>query len=209
MIRTCKHCKKRFDISDKPKGWMANHSRWCDLNPKREQYNKDTAHMRAGITEESRKKQREGVKRAHQNGKYDHIKGTVNRHWLGRKHTEETKKLISEKARQSKHRRLKKGVVEYKGILLDSSWELALAKRLDELNVSWIRPEPIEWVDSKGLKRNYFPDFYLPEYEIYLDPKNPHAIKVQKKKIDALLEQHSNIIILDSLDKCSTYRPFS
>lgn len=205
MISACKHCKESFDISDKPKGWMANHSRWCDHNPKRDQYNKDTARMRAGITEESRKKQREGVKRAHQNGKYAHIKGSVNHHWLGKKHTEETKKLISEKARQSKHRRLKKGVVEYKGILLDSSWELALAKRLDELNIAWTRPEPIEWVDEKGMTRNYFPDFYLPEHNLYLDPKNPHAIVVQRKKIDILMKQYSNIVILDSLKKCESF----
>lgn len=38
----CKHCHKEFDISDKPKGWMANHSRWCELNPKRKNYGKES-----------------------------------------------------------------------------------------------------------------------------------------------------------------------
>jgi hypothetical protein len=37
-IKTCKHCKESFDILDKPKGWMANHVRWCHKNPPREAY---------------------------------------------------------------------------------------------------------------------------------------------------------------------------
>lgn len=34
----CKYCHKIFYLEDKSKGWMANHSRWCDLNPKRNDY---------------------------------------------------------------------------------------------------------------------------------------------------------------------------
>lgn len=34
-MRKCKHCLLSFDITDKPVGWMANHSRWCDKNPAR------------------------------------------------------------------------------------------------------------------------------------------------------------------------------
>lgn len=34
----CKHCNKEFDISDKPKGWMASHTRWCSENPKLASY---------------------------------------------------------------------------------------------------------------------------------------------------------------------------
>lgn len=33
MIRTCKHCSKTFNITNEPKGFMANHVRWCDENP--------------------------------------------------------------------------------------------------------------------------------------------------------------------------------
>ena len=38
MQRICKHCQISFDMTDKPKGWMANHSRWCEHNPKRADY---------------------------------------------------------------------------------------------------------------------------------------------------------------------------
>lgn len=34
----CKHCNKEFDTSNKSKGWMANHTRWCPSNPKLDSY---------------------------------------------------------------------------------------------------------------------------------------------------------------------------
>jgi len=189
----CKHCKKEFEKKE-----IANHSRWCDLNPKRSQYNKDLTKARAAkknfknqysygavCSEETKEKQR--------------LAST------GRTHTEETKQLLREKALASPHRRLKKGTVEYKGILLDSSWELELAKRLDELEIKWVRPDPIPWVDEEGVTHNYFPDFYLEDYDLFLDPKNPQAIKVQKKKLDSLLTQYKNIVIIDSIEKCKQY----
>lgn len=192
-MSVCKHCKKEFD-----KRAIANHSRWCDLNPKRSTYNKNLEKARAAkknfnnqftygavVSEETKQKQREAS--------------------TGKTHTEETKQLIKEKALASNHRRLKRGIVEYKGILLDSSWELALAKRLDELNIKWYRPDPIPWVDEEGITHNYFPDFYLPEHNKYLDPKNKHAIKVQEKKLKILLTQYKNIDIIDSLDGCRTF----
>lgn len=194
----CKHCQKEFDISDKSKGWMANHSRWCSENPKKDSYNKDLIKARSAkrnfnnqftygaiVSEATREKQR--------------VAST------GKRHTEKSKLLIKEKALASTHRRLRKGVVEYKGILLDSSWELALAKRLDELNIEWIRPDPLPWIDENGIIHNYFPDFYLPKYNRYIDPKNPHAAKVQDKKLKILLKQYKNIEIIDTLKKCENF----
>ena len=213
-IRVCKHCKKEFDISDKPSGWMANHSRWCDENPKRQEYVEklsknnnvgamNAAKKKSGIHNQYTKARIEGreIPESPMKGK----PGT----FLGRTHTEETKQLLREKALASPHRRLKKGVIEYKGILLDSSWELELAKRLDELEIKWVRPDPIHWVDKEGVTHNYFPDFYLEDYDLFLDPKNPQAIKVQKKKLDCLLTQYPNIVIIDSLEKCKQYMPRS
>lgn len=197
-IRECKHCKQKFDISDKSKGWMANHSRWCDLNPKRLIYNKNLEKARAAkinfnnqftygavVSKETKEKLRLAA--------------------IGKKHSDETKKLIREKALASPHRRLKKNTIEYKGILLDSSWELELAKRLDELGIEWYRPDPLQWIDENGIKHNYFPDFYLPKYDKYLDPKNKHAIKVQENKLKILFTQYKNIDIIDSLEGCKTF----
>ena len=84
-------------------------------------------------------------------------------------------------------------------VLLDSSWEERLAKLLDNKNIEWIRPkDTLKWVDKEGKSHNYFPDFYLPKYDVYLDPKNPQACRVQKEKLDIILEEYKNIIILHS-----------
>jgi hypothetical protein len=109
-------------------------------------------------------------------------------------------------ALESAHRRLKKNTIVYKGVLLDSSWELELAKRLDFLGISWIRPSPLKWVDGHGKSHNYFPDFYLPAFDLYLDPKNRFALIVQKEKLVKLKKQYKNIKILTSIEECKNFR---
>lgn len=205
----CEHCSERFDLSDKPKGWMANHSRWCKKNPKRAYYiGAVLGHARTKMSKKSIDRMREGIRKAHADGRYKdapqkRYQSKVRNGTLA--HSEETKNKIRQKALDSKHRRLKKGIVEYKGVLLDSSWELALAQRLDEQSIIWIRPNPIPWTDENGDIHNYFPDFYLPDHDMYLDPKNPHAVKVQEYKLKMLLTQYSNIYIIDSLEGCESF----
>ena len=197
----CKFCRVSFNNLNSSE--RANHTRWCSNNPARERYSKDLSKARAGITADSRVKQKIGISKAHADGRYEHCDRKT---FLGKTHSEHSKQLIREKALASPHRRLRKGVVEYNGILLDSSWELELAKRLDQLQIKWIRPKPIPWVDEDGIAHNYFSDFYLLDYDLYLDPKNPHAIKVQQKKLSRILTQYKNIIIIDSLDGCKNFK---
>lgn len=73
----------------------------------------------------------------------------------------------------------------YKGVMMDSSWEVKVAILLDELNIAWYRPsQPLHWTDSKNKSRKYFPDFYLKDFNLYLDPKNPIAFAKQQEKIN-------------------------
>jgi hypothetical protein len=209
-LSTCKHCKKQFDISLHPKGWMANHSRWCEKNPKRTEYV-----LRSGSAIFAMKNAREQSGRTNQfsTAKLDGLSVPVSPNkgkpgaFLGKTHSHETKKLMSERARNSNHRRLRRGMVEYNGVMLDSSWEVRMAKKLDSEKILWTRPEPIQYVDKEGLTRNYFPDFYLPEYNVFLDPKNPQAFLVQKDKIDCLTKQYDNIIFLHSIDEIDNFAP--
>lgn len=60
-------------------------------------------------------------------------------------------------------------------VLLESSWEEKLAVCLDALLIDWVRPEPIEWFDGER-HRLYYPDFFLPNVGLYLDPKNPTCL---------------------------------
>lgn len=74
---------------------------------------------------------------------------------------------------------------ENKDVLLESSWEVKFAKVLDKHSVHWVRPEPIKWFDSISNKdRLYYPDFYLKDYDLYFDPKNPYAMVKDKYKME-------------------------
>jgi hypothetical protein len=210
-VSKCKHCGAEFDVSVKPKGWMANHSRWCDANPKLAEYKligslnavaaMNQSRKHSGFTNQFTKAKLEGreVPESPSKGKVGY--------WAGKSHSAETKELISKKARASTHRRLRRGMVQYKGVWMDSSWEVRLAKRLDDMMVEWTRPDPIPYIDAEGKQRNYFPDFYLPAYDVYLDPKNPAAYENQKEKIKRLNEQYDNIIILTSVEAIDLYSP--
>ncbi len=70
-----------------------------------------------------------------------------------------------------------------KTVLLESSWELEIAQYLDEHKINWTRPKYIIWIDASGKQRNYYPDFYLPDYDLYLDPKNPWGMVHDEEKM--------------------------
>lgn len=74
-------------------------------------------------------------------------------------------------------------------IFLESSWEVKMAEWLDNNNIEWIRPNHIPWIDSNGKQRRYFPDFYLPKHNIYLDPKNSYQIKIGQEKLATISQK--------------------
>ena len=201
----CKHCKKEFEelsIANK-----ANHSRWCNDNPKRIEYTEKLISAREGI-----KNPRNQFVKAKDEGRtiVSTMKGKPSTR-KDYKHTPESLEKIREKALASDHRRLVKSTRSYTQVdgtqvLLDSSWEESLARRLDSLDVVWIRPaKPIQWVDVLGKTHNYFPDFYLPIQDLYLDPKNPHAAFVQKEKLDVIKIQLPNLRIITTLKECEEF----
>jgi hypothetical protein len=210
----CKHCLIEFEnLSSSEK---ANHSRWCKKNPDIEKYIQRLSKIRNNIASESRSRQSEKIKLLHESGRYfdapKKSRDTKTKNGtLNLKHTNETKQLLREKALNSTHRRILKSTRIYvkkdgTKILLDSSWEEALAKRLDNLCIDWIRPNPIKWMDKQGVQHNYFPDFYLPQYDIYLDPKNEQVYKLSLEKIQELSKILPNLIILKTLKECEEFK---
>jgi len=197
----CKHCLLEFEnFSNSQK---ANHSKWCDKNPKRSSYNKDLVKARAAKT---------NFRNQYSYGSVcsDETRGKISESSKGRKHSEETKEVLRQKALVSTHRRMLRSTRKYTQkdgtvVLLDSSWEEALAIRLDELNIQWIRPNSVKWVDTSGKSHNYFPDFYLVDYDIYLDPKNDQVYKISTEKINKVLEVLPNLRILRSLEECKNF----
>jgi predicted nucleic acid-binding Zn ribbon protein len=71
-----------------------------------------------------------------------------------------------------------------KVIKLQSTWELEIASLLDTMGIKWIRPKPIEWHDNRAIKHLYFPDFYLPDFDLYLDPKNHLVMQQDHEKME-------------------------
>ena len=124
----------------------------------------------------------------------------------GRKHTEETKKKLSELAK-------KRGFggwhtsrsFDYNGIRLDSSYELRFAEDLDKNKIKWSRPKPLLY-RLNGEEHRYYPDFYLDDYDVYVDTKNDYLINhvnpkygiTDVEKINLVSQQNNvKIYILD------------
>jgi hypothetical protein len=82
---------------------------------------------------------------------------------------------------------------KYSGVWMDSRWEVELAKWLDENKIEWIRDRKqcqFLWTDKVGNKRRYYPDFYLPRLDVYLDPKNKYLIGEDRYKIEKVIEEN-------------------
>lgn len=86
-----------------------------------------------------------------------------------------------------------------KQVCLQSTFELKCAEILNELNIQWIRPSYIKYDTKK-----YFPDFYLVDHDIYLDPKNNFLAIKDKDKIDRVCDQNDVTVIILTEEKLTT-----
>ena len=209
----CPYCQKELTVLSKNKG---NHIRWCKNNPKRNEYlnvlNKmhisNIGHIpwNKGLTVKTDSR----VAAGHQKVIDKYASGELKGSWCGRRHTEEMKKHLSEMALKSPHQRICKKTLPYTKtdgtiVNLDSSYERILAEWLDKHNIEWIRPEPLIWKDSKGITHHYFPDFYLPVKNVYIDPKNEYCFKAQSEKVSYIKEHYDNVIFLHDNELTNEY----
>jgi hypothetical protein len=194
--KSCQHCKKLiscsnilrhetacYKIANKPT--VAYICKWC--NKQLTSSNGLHGHIRIAHTERS------------EFSEYSKKGLSVIAKLPPRKHSIEAKERLSIQAiaRLSKVKFYSKRTV-YNGITLDSSYELTLAKSLDEYGIKWTRPD-------KGLKyfdgtqhRHYLPDFHLTDFNVYLDTKNDFLIKKDALKIKLATEQNSvSVIVVD------------
>lgn len=94
----------------------------------------------------------------------------------------------------------------YGGVVWDSTWEARLAKRLDELAITWIRPGKdlsIPYEDLNGRSRNYYPDFFLPAQNAFVEVKGYWSLD-SRHRVEQAQQKH-RIIILDSLKLIDTF----
>lgn len=88
-------------------------------------------------------------------------------------------------------------------VYLQSSFEIKVAIELDDNNIEWIRPKYIIWTDKNNINHRYYADFYLPKYNVYLDPKNSYLQIKDKEKIDSVEKQNNvKIFILSENELC-------
>ncbi len=64
-----------------------------------------------------------------------------------------------------------KSSIAYKGIILQSKWELQVAKYMDENNIKWERPIMGHEYTFESNTHLYFPDFYLIDCDTYIEVK--------------------------------------
>lgn len=174
----CKYCNKEC----KNKNSLANHERCCTSNPNRNYRN---GMLGKKGSNQFIKAKENGISITHP------MKGKS-----GKKLTEEQKKNLSIIAknrgfggyRENAGRSKKYKVLDSYGnfVVLQSSYELKCAEILNELDIKWLRPKSLDYNTNK----KYFADFYLPEFDIWLDPKNPYKTKLDTEKIINVREQN-------------------
>ena len=87
-------------------------------------------------------------------------------------------------------------------VSMDSTWEVACAQRLDELGIAWERDSSIKikYRDKRLRLRNYVPDFYLPDYDIYIEVKGYWTDRAKWKMRDVMVRNPGKICLLESLE---------
>lgn len=82
-------------------------------------------------------------------------------------------------------------------VCLESSYEVLLSEILNNLKIHWTRPKHIFYKKDNKTYR-YYPDFYLKDFNIYLDPKNDYLIENCWDKIYTVnAYNNTSIVILD------------
>lgn len=73
-------------------------------------------------------------------------------------------------------------------------WELTYAKWLDDNDINFVTHKGKLPYEQHGKKKSYYPDFYLPDEDIYVEVKNEYHHSLNKEKID-LVRKHNNVKI--------------
>ena len=103
--------------------------------------------------------------------------------WIGKKHSVEAREKMSKTRTKmyidgweaSSCGRAKKYTYTSSiagKISVDGKWELGVVKHLDSLNIKWKRnTERFPYINPKGKKSTYCPDFYVYDWDCYIEVK--------------------------------------
>ena len=118
----------------------------------------------------------------------------------GRPHTEEAKQKIS-RALSINNKGGRCKWYEVSGQKVQGTWERDFAVRLDEMGIAWKKitqkKDTLQYT-MNDKTRHYSPDFYLEEFDTYIEIKG-RWWGDDKKKMECVMEQHSDkrIVIVE------------
>lgn len=176
----CVYCSKLCKNGNS----LRNHERLCKLNPNRQ-------NLISGFIEYNKKKKELGIKGTNQFLKAKRLgmespivtqetRNKLSNKSKGRVQSEEEremrKRVMQEVVQKHPDSYTKNNVVgrvrniKYGENILKGSWEVLVATWLDSHNIKWeheVKSFEYEW----NGKRKYYPDFYLPELDLFIEVK--------------------------------------
>jgi hypothetical protein len=177
----CKYCDKEFS-----KRSHKNHELRCPKNVNRKYKNGMTGKKGKSVGNQYTKAKSLGIDKPTYDYKSWKRGGAAT--WTTEQRSEAAKKQgfggYRENAGRSKKFRVKDSFG--KETVLQSTYELKCSEILNELDIKWVRPKALKY---NG--KNYFADFYLTDFDVWLDPKNDYKAKIDSEKIKAVIEQNN------------------
>lgn len=111
---------------------------------------------------------------------------------IGRPHTEETKRKLS-KIMSIHNKGGRSKWYNVSGQSVQGTWERDIAQKLDEMGIVWKKLKTNQHTfeyEMDGKWRCYTPDFYLPDYGVYLEIKG-YWWGNDKKKMEIVVEKYN------------------
>lgn len=165
----CKYCGKECKNNNS----LHNHERLCKENP-----NRQFTYFAISDYNKTRIPSNQFIKAKNEGKIFEVSKETrekIGKIWKGKKHSNKTKQQIQNTISKNIfnnnwHTNLTKQV-QYKNEYFDSSWEILFVKYLENKNIKWIRPKNYFEYKWENSIHRYYPDIYLPDYNLYIEIK--------------------------------------
>ena len=118
----------------------------------------------------------------------------------GREHTDESKRKIS-LARSANNKGGRCKWFEVASQKVQGTWEQNVALKFEELGIQWLKLKTNQHTfeyEMDNKIRSYTPDFYLPDYNVYLELKGRWWGR-DKEKMDLVLEKYKDkkIVVIE------------
>lgn len=179
----CFRCKISFEVTEREKLFPKKEKYFCSRSCSSKYSSTINPDRNLNISKAFSEKKKENKKKqmCKSCGIEFNLKRKLNKHW-------QTKKTCSDECYKKYFSSILKGKTGgyrsqsgtgkkygswYRNIWFDSKWEIEAAKSMEKNGIGWGRGniDPIPYKDIKGKDRLYHPDFFIKEFECYLEVK--------------------------------------